>query len=112
MARPRLKPEDRRRRQINVRVTEAEAAALSEHAGRARLTVAAYLRARGLRRPVRSAPERRLAAEDRRELNRVGVNLNQITRQLHTRRAVPQGLRAAVERVAALVESILDEREA
>ena len=107
MARPRLKPEERRRKQINVRVTEAEAAALSDHAGRARLTVAAYLRARGLRRPVRSAPERRLAPEARRELNRVGVNLNQITR-----RGVPPGLLAAVERVAALVESILDEREA
>ena len=109
MARPRLNPAERRTRQINVRVTEAEAAALAEQAGRARLTVAAYLRRRGLRRPVRAAPERRLAAEDRRELNRIGVNLNQMTRLMHSGRAVHPGLREAVERVAALVETVLDE---
>ena len=109
MARPRLNPDQRRTRQINVRVTEAEAAALAEQAGRARLTVAAYLRRRGLRRRVRAVTERRLAAADRRELNRIGVNLNQMTRLMHTGRAVHPGLREAVERAAALVETVLDE---
>ena len=98
MARPRLNPAERRTRQINVRVTEAEAVALAEQAGRARLTVAAYLRRRGLRRRVRAATERRLAAEDRRELNRIGVNLNQMVRLMHSGRAVHPGLREAVER--------------
>ena len=98
MARPRLNPAERRTRQINVRVTEAEAVALAEQAGRARLTVAAYLRRRGLRRRVRAVRERRLAAEDRRELNRIGVNLNQMVRAMHTGRAVHPGLRAAAER--------------
>ena len=60
-------------------------------------------------RPGHGGTERRLAAEDRRELNRIGVNLNQITRLMHTGRAVHPGLRAAVERAAALVETILDE---
>ena len=109
MARPRMNPAARRTRQINVRVTAAEAAALAEHAGRARLTVSAYLRRRGLRRRVRAVTERRLAAADRRELNRIGVNLNQITRLMHTGRAVHPGLREAVERAAALVETVLDE---
>ena len=109
MARPRMNPAARRTRQINVRVTEAEAEALAEQAGRARLTVAAYLRRRGLRRRVRAVTERRLAAEDRRELNRIGVNLNQITRLMHSGRVVSPELRATVERVAQLVETLLDD---
>ncbi len=109
MARPRMSPAERRTRQINVRVTEAEAEHLRQLASSARLTVSAYLCRRGLRRRVRAVTERRLAAEDRRELNRIGVNLNQITRLMHSGRAVHPGLRAAVERAAALVETILDE---
>ena len=101
MARPRMNPAARRTRQINVRVTEAEAAALAEQASSSRLTVAAYLRRRGLRRRVRALRERRLAAEDRRELNRIGVNLNQMTRLMHSGRAVHPGLWEAVERAAA-----------
>ena len=58
-------------------MTEAEAEALAAKARAARLSVGAYLRRRGLRRPVPDVQERRLAAEDRRELNRIGVNLNQ-----------------------------------
>ena len=109
MARPRLNPAERRTRQINVRVTESEAEQLRQLASSARLTVAAYLRRRGLGRRVRAVRERRLAAEDRRELNRIGVNLNQMVRAMHSGRAVHPGLRAAVERAAALVETLLDE---
>ena len=47
MARPRLGEEERRRRTIGVRVTEAEAAELRERAQAARLSMGAYLRRRG-----------------------------------------------------------------
>ena len=109
MARPRLKDWQRRTRTIGVRVTEAEAEALAEKALAARLSVGAYLRRRGLRRRVPDVQERRLAAEDRRELNRLGVNLNQITRLMHSGRVVSPQLRATVERVAQLVETLLDD---
>ena len=47
MARPRLGEEERRRRTVGVRVTEAEAEELQERAQGARLSVGAYLRRRG-----------------------------------------------------------------
>ena len=62
MARPRLGEEERRRRTIGVRVTEAEAAELRERAQAARLSMGAYLRRRGLGQRVRIAAERRLGA--------------------------------------------------
>ena len=48
MARPRLGEEERRRRTVGVRVTEAEAAELRSRAQAARLSVGAYLRRRAL----------------------------------------------------------------
>ena len=80
MARPRLGEEERRTRTIGVRVTEAEAAELRERAQAARLSVGAYLRRRALGQRVRMGTERRLGAAELRELNRIGVNLNQMAR--------------------------------
>ena len=78
MARPRLGESERRTRTIGVRVTEAEEAELRERAQAARLSMGAYLRRRALGQRVRSAVERRLGAAELRELNRIGVNLNQM----------------------------------
>ena len=55
MARPRLGYEERRRRTVGVRVTEAEAAELRERAQAARLSMGAYLRRRGLGQRERMA---------------------------------------------------------
>ena len=87
MARPRLGESERRTRTIGVRVTEAEEAELRERAQVARLSMGAYLRRRALGQRVRSAVERRLGAAELRELNRIGVNLNQMARdaQLESR---------------------------
>ena len=108
MARPRLGDEERRTRTIGVRVTEAEAAELAERAHAARLSMGAYMRHRALGQPVRIAPERRLGAADLRELNRIGVNLNQMARVLNSG-AVPAPAKtlAAVERVGELVAALL-----
>ena len=113
MARPRLGEEERRRRTVGVRVTEAEAAELRSRAQAARLSMGAYLRRRALGQRVRSAVERRLGAAELRELNRIGVNLNQMARALNSGAAPsPAETQAAVERVGELVAKLLaGERE-
>ena len=83
MARPRLGESERRTRTIGVRVTEAEAAEL------------------------------RLGAAELRELNRIGVNLNQMARALNSVAVSSLAeTQEAVERVGELVAKLLaGERE-
>ena len=113
MARPRLGESERRRRTIGVRVTEAEAEELQERAQAARLSMGAYLRRRALGQRVRSAAELRLGAAELRELNRIGVNLNQMVRALNSGAvSSPAETQEAVERVGELVAKLLaGERE-
>ena len=113
MARPRLDEQERRARTVGVRVTAAEAAELRERAQAARLSMGAYLRRRALGQRVRSAVERRLGAAELRELNRIGVNLNQMARALNSGAAPPPAeTQAAAERVGELVAKLLaGERE-
>lgn len=108
MARPRLDEEERRTRTLGVRLTAGEAEALSEQARAARLSMGAYVRRRALGQHVRVAEERRLGPAELRELNRIGVNLNQIARLLNSGAArAPTGTRTAVERVEELVAGLL-----
>ena len=107
MARPRLGEEERRTRTVGVRVTEAEAEELRERAQAARLSVGSYLRRRALGQRVRIAAERRLGAEELRELNRIGVNLNQMARAMNAGSAAPAETRKAVEQVSELVARLL-----
>ena len=96
-----------------MRVTEAEETELRERAQAARLSMGAYLRRRALGQRVRSAVERRLGAAERRELNRIGVNLNQMARALNSGAvSSPAETQEAVERVGELVAKLLaGERE-
>ena len=94
-------------RTVGVRVTEAEAEELQERAQAARLSMGAYLRRRGLGQRVRMAAERRLGAAELRELNRIGVNLNQMARAMNSGAGTPAGTREAVERVGELVVRLL-----
>ena len=107
MARPRLGEEERRTRTVGVRVTETEAEELQERAQAARLSMGAYLRRRALGQRVRIASERRLGAMELRELNRIGVNLNQMARAMNSGAAATAGTREAVERVGELVAKLL-----
>ena len=99
--------QERRGRTVGVRVTEVEAEELQERAQAARLSVGAYLRRRGLGQRVRMAAERSLGAAELRELNRIGVNLNQMARAMNSGAAAPAGTREAVERVSELVARLL-----
>ena len=108
MARPQLDDEERRARTVGVRVTAAEEAELRERAQAARLSMGAYLRRRALGQRVRMAAELRLGAAELRELNRIGVNLNQMARALNSRAvSSPAETQAAVERVGELVAKLL-----
>ena len=53
------------------------------------------------------AAERRRRAEELRELNRIGVNLNQMARAMNSGVSAPAGTREAVERVSELVARLL-----
>ena len=108
-----LGDEERRGRTVGVRVTEAEETELRERAQAARLSMGAYLRRRALGQRVRSAVERRLGAAELRELNRIGVNLNQMARALNSGAvSSPAETQEAVERVGELVAKLLaGERE-
>ena len=46
-------------------------------------------------------------AEELRELNRIGVNLNQMARAMNSGAAAPAGTRETVERVSELVARLL-----
>ena len=107
MARPRLGDEERRTRTVGVRVTAAEAEELQERAQAARLSVGSYLRRRALGQRVRIAADRRLGAAELRELNRIGVNLNQMSRAMNAGAVSRPGTREAVERVGELVVRLL-----
>ena len=113
IARPRLGESERRTRTIDVRVTEAEETELRERAQAARLSMGAYRRRRALGQRVRSAVERRLGAAEMRELNRIGVNLNQMARALNSGAAPsPAETQEEEERVGELVAKLLaGERE-
>ncbi len=107
MARPRKPEAERRTRTIGVRVTTAEAAEIAERAGAARMTKGGYMRRRALGQPVREAAVHRLGAQERVELHRIGVNLNQIARALNSGASVPDGTLEAVERVGELAADLL-----
>ena len=114
MARPRLDEEERRTRTVGVRVTAAEAAELRERAQASAALDGGHTCAAGrwVQR-VRMAAELRLGAAELRELNRIGVNLNQMARALNSRAvSSPAETQAAVERVGELVAKLLaGERE-
>ena len=95
-------------RTIGVRVTEAEEAELWGRAQAARISMGAYLRRRTLGQRLRVATERRLGAAEMRELNRIGVNLNQMARAMNSGAvSSPAETRAAVERVGERVAKLL-----
>ena len=90
-----------------MRVTEAEETELRERAQAARLSMGAYLRRRALGQRVRSAVERRLGAAEMRELNRIGVNLNQMARALNSGAVSSQAeTQEVVERIGELVAKL------
>lgn len=107
MGRPRKEEHERRTASIRADLTEAEKVYVQEQAARAGLSEAEYTRRRVLGYAVVSpAASRRADPALITELNRIGVNVNQLARAVHTDRAfirywreVGAELRAVLERV-------------
>jgi predicted HicB family RNase H-like nuclease len=77
--RPRKDPADRRSHTHGLRLSPTEKAELEERAERAGLSMSEYIRRRALGKRVKSAVDE----EAVRQMQRVGVNLNQIARRAH-----------------------------
>ena len=106
MARPRLPEHERRDDRLpNLRVTAAERAEVERRAEAAGLSLVEFCRrsifAKKVR-PVMSATDAAALAE----LNRVGVNLNQIARATNAGRDLPASLEATLREVRAAVAKV------
>lgn len=106
IGRPRKAPGERRDDRLpNVRVTAAERAFVEQQAAAAGLPLVEYCRRRILGVIVRP----RVAAADELalvELNRAGVNLNQIAKALNSGRDLPADFSAVLDEVRAAVAKV------
>jgi hypothetical protein len=99
--------ENRREKRVHALFTETEHLQVKASAEAAGLTVSAYLRSTALGQTPKAKPSR-VASELVRELNRIGVNLNQFLRMEHRgktpldddMRVCLQQLHEALEKVA------------
>ena len=98
--RPKTAPPDARRAVVQALLTEAERDAVRRAADDSGLTVSAYARRRLLGRPVAPLVDGRA----QRELNRIGVNLNQLVRAANGGAASPDVERLVAEARAAVAE--------
>ena len=85
MARPKKQPEEKRDASIRADVTLAEKAYIKDQADLAGISEAEYLRRRALGFAV-SPPPSKVDASLVSELNRIGVNVNQLALAVHTDR--------------------------
>ena len=106
MARPKkADPERRNERLAGLRLTASERAVVEAQAAAAGLDLPTYQRSRLLnqRPPVaRSTPDAALLVE----LNRIGVNLNQIARAVNRGRDLPEHFPAVLKNLEAAVEKV------
>ena len=107
MARPRTADSDRRTAKVGLRFRASEHAALVSAAGRSGVQVVEYVRSAALEAAGRTSvappgPPLAVLIEEqtlvRRELRRIGVNLNQIVAAMHAGQAVvPSELATTIE---------------
>lgn len=106
MARPTKAPHERRTTSLPpVRVTEAEMALVQSQAAAARLSVSDFLRQRALSGKVQARPSASTASLLT-ELNRAGVNLNQIARHLNRGRGLPDDLGHVLHQLYSVLEKV------
>ena len=112
MARPQKQRDDLRRHFIRVRVTASELAEIAERVRQAGVDQSEYLRRAALNARIEFS---RTAAADPAliaELNRIGVNLNQMTRTANGAGRVPPELSRLCEKIEKLVLRAVEEEEA
>lgn len=105
MGRPSKTVHDRRTERATIRFTASELAYVETQANTAALPVAEYLRKRGLGKQV-TPPKSKLEASCLTELNRIGVNLNQIAHAANAGRLTEQILQAALADLGKLMQKV------
>lgn len=105
MARPKKQPHEKRSALVQARLTAAEKIYVEEQAEAAGLSTAAYVRRRILGLPVR-AKASRVDASLLTELNRIGVNINQLARAANTGRELPGTWDALAEELRDILETV------
>lgn len=106
MARPRKDHHEARSAHLPaVRLTEAELAVLSDQAAASGLTLSDLVRQRMLTGKVTPRPGM-VDAHVLSELNRCGVNLNQIARQLNSGRGLPTSIDGLLATFNAVLERV------
>ncbi len=103
--RPAKRESETRAERVAFRVTQDEADRLQIAADRAGVTVSEYCRAAALGARLRARKERDVSSALV-ELNRVGVNLNQIARALNRGTGLPSDLSEVLDEVRAAVERL------
>lgn len=107
MARPKKQPHERRTERFNLRFTVAELAHVEQQARAAGLDPTEYLRRRALGYTVPAAPARRTDPALVSELNRIGVNVNQLARAVHTGRDFVAYWREIGAELSAILEKLV-----
>ena len=108
MGRPKLGETALRRHVVTVRLNDGEHEELRRQAGKARLRVPEFIRQRVLERRLQIGSPRQLGAAEFRELNRIGVNLNQIARALNQRSDVAAPRLDELRRLGELIAHLLE----
>ena len=90
------------------RLNDGEHEELRRQAGKARLRVPEFIRQRVLERRLQIGSPRQLGVAEFRELNRIGVNLNQIARALNQRREVSAPRLDELKRLRELIAHLLE----
>ena len=106
MARPIKQPHEKRSEVLRARVTFAEKMHVEEQASAAGIDPSEYLRRRALGFMVSPAPRRADAALVS-ELNRIGVNLNQIARNLNSGRTERADVDVALAELRGVLSQVL-----
>ena len=96
MARPKKRDGERLTEQLKCLVTPGEFALVCQHAAAAGLSLSGFVRRRALALPVQP-PAARVDSALINELNRIGVNLNQLTRDFNAAREHHGGDWRAIE---------------
>lgn len=107
MARPRKQAFERRDEVIRARVTLAEKLFIEEQAEAAGISTAEYIRRRTLKLPVQPRPSR---VDDALiwELNRIGVNINQLAHAANVGRTLPNLWETAAQELHAALEIVIE----
>ena len=111
MGRPRKAQPERRSKRITLRLTEEEHSWLEGMAVNTRKTQADYARTAMIGCPIVVKQTRELPFEVIHELNRIGVNLNQMARKLNATGQRSSDVSAVLDRLNALLDSTLEDYE-